>query len=481
MVKIQNEINSIIKEIEVSESKYEQAVDSYNSIANYICESKLSCYSPTIKLQGSFKLGTAIKPLTDEASYDIDIVCCLSKLRVTDLSQFELKEKCGEIVAEYARSMNMKNDVKESRRCWTLNYVDVDNFHVDILPSIPLGENNDGLLAITDSTNINYKIITTDWETSNPQIYAEWFKKISNFDIYLQEYSLINRVGVEKVPEFKVRTPLQKIVQILKRHAEVYFFNNLEHKPSSIIITTLVAKQYANACQRYDNFLDVIKYIISNINDGLNFKNGKICVLNPVNLDEDLSIKWSEDNKYLDAYYSWIRQLRADFIIDNFEIDFPSQIKSIKRCLFIGEKEPLIDVSSLTHHKNPIWRMNIVEDVYIECSVTFHGFRSKKIKSGTPICKNCDLIFKAKGKNIKRYEIWWQITNTGNEALSKGCLRGDFYESELNEGKRVRKETTAYKGYHYAEVYLVKEGVCYGKSAPFEVVIVDGFDDSFLK
>lgn len=31
-----------------------------------------------MKRQGSFKLGTAIRPLTEDGSYDIDIVCKLN-------------------------------------------------------------------------------------------------------------------------------------------------------------------------------------------------------------------------------------------------------------------------------------------------------------------------------------------------------------------------------------------------------------------
>ena len=54
----------------------------------------------------------------------------------------------------------------------------------------------------------------------------------------------------------------------------------------------------------------------------------------------------------------------------------------------------------------------------------------------------------------------------------KACqLRGDFYNSHIVEGKKVRKETTAYIGEHYVEAYIVKDGICFGKSAPFCVVI----------
>lgn len=73
------EIKEIINEIDVSESNYEKASNRYKAIANYIKESDLAEYSPDIYLQGSIKLGTAIKPLTEDGAYDIDIVCNMTK------------------------------------------------------------------------------------------------------------------------------------------------------------------------------------------------------------------------------------------------------------------------------------------------------------------------------------------------------------------------------------------------------------------
>ena len=155
-ITISREIKSIIEELDVSYSKYEIATNRYNSIANYIKNSELSKNSPDIYLQGSFKLGTAIKPLTEDGAFDIDIVCNFTKLRRNDQSQYSLKNNLGEIVKSYAKAQSMSSGPEESKRCWTLKYVDESNFHIDILPSVPLNEKNDGFIAITDKTHENY-------------------------------------------------------------------------------------------------------------------------------------------------------------------------------------------------------------------------------------------------------------------------------------------------------------------------------------
>ena len=202
---IPKEIKSLIEELDVSDSKYEKATQRYNSIADYIKNSELSSYRPDIYLQGSFKLGTAIKPLTEDGAYDIDIVCNFTGLRREGQSQFSLKYDLGKIVKSYAKSQSMSNDPEESKRCWTLKYVDENNFHIDILPSVPLNEKDDGYIAITDKSNNNYYEVSTDWETSNPKGYAKWFRDVSKFSIYQEEVAKRFYASIEKIPDIRLK------------------------------------------------------------------------------------------------------------------------------------------------------------------------------------------------------------------------------------------------------------------------------------
>ena len=410
-------------------------------------------------MQGSFKLGTASKPLTDDGAYDIDIVCNFTRLRRNNQSQFSLKYDLGEIVKSYAKAQSMSNEPEESKRCWTLKYVDENNFHIDILPSVPLNEKNDGFIAITDKTHDNYFKITSNWETSNPKGYAKWFRDISKFSTYQKEVAKRFYASIEKVPEYRVRTPLQRIVQILKRHAEVCFEKDIKYKPSSIIITTLAAKQYQPASTIYSDFLDIINYIIEHLKDAIEFRNGKPCVYNPVNKEEVLSNKWDKDRSYFE------------------------KTKFIRNSLFKnnGEQFPIVNVNSISHHQNSKWKESLIKDVSIKASYLYKGFRWKKIESGTKLNKHGSLKFEVQADGLQGYEIWWQVTNTGREAELANSLRGGFYNSELVEGKRVRKESTRYTGRHYVEAYLVKNGICYGKSIPFEIIITDKFSMDFAQ
>lgn len=136
--------------------------------------------------------------------------------------------------------------------------------------------------------------------------------------------------------------------------------------------------------------------------------------------------------------------------------------------------------NTISHHQNSKWSEHLIKPVSIKTSYLLKGFRWREIKSGTKLNKHGSLKFEVQASDLKDYDIWWQVTNTGREAELANSLRGGFYNSELVEGKRVRKESTLYTGRHYVEAYLVKNGICYGKSNPFEVIITDKFSIEFI-
>lgn len=482
-ITIQPKLKELIDKIDVSDSHYEKAIRRYESIAKYIKNSNMTKYHPDIYIQGSFKLGTAIRPITEDGKYDIDIVCNFTNLKRNTQTQYRLKSDIGLLLEEYVKINGMTNPATESKRCWTINYVDDGNFHVDILPSVPLFEIDNGFIAITDKRNPHYTKYTLDWETSNPKGYAQWFREQSNYDYYQKEVSKRFYAKIEKVPCYKVKTPLQRIVQIFKRHAEVMFENDMEYKPSSVIITTLVANQMSQAVSLYDNLLDMMSFIVQNIENGIEIENGRPFVANPVNRNEILSGKWDKDKRYFEAFNNWLIQLKMDFNIKQVDYSPNERIANIERSLFKKREfdAPMVLMDDIKHHKNMKWAFKDLIVVRIKTSFNYRKKGYKTIKSRTPLSKGGRLKFEVIADNLKNYEIYWQITNTGKEAIDANCLRGDFYSSEIFEGKRVRTESTSYLGYHYVEAFLVKNGVCYGKSTPFEVNVIDGVNFDFLK
>lgn len=313
-------------ELDISDTKYEEAEKRYNAVAEWLArsESRIRKYSPEIYVQGSFGLGTVIKPTSLDGEYDIDAVAKLD-LSAVDVSQKELKGLIGDEIKGYAISQGLKKKPKEGKRCWTIEYADASKFHMDVLPSIPNEEAFRLLLeekgvqsdwtrhaiGITDNLMPNYAKKGVRWPVSNPKGYAGWFKsqmQPAANEIFGKSVTLMESfVHVEDVPIYRIKTPLQRVVQILKHHRDL-MYGDRDDKPISIIITTLAAHAYQNE----QNILDALVNIVKNMSENIDDRQGRKWIVNPVNPLENFADKWTLYPKRQIEYYRWQKALQDD-------------------------------------------------------------------------------------------------------------------------------------------------------------------------
>ena len=330
-------LEAIAEALDISESYYEHAVKCYKALSGWLQrdESAVARYNPEIYPQGSFLLGTVTKPLSDTEAYDVDLVCEL-KLQKTEISQKQLKELVGQEIKSYARANDINSQPEESRHHWTLNYVDGAQFHVNILPAIPdvesfkefiasrgsaLSDWSDSTIAITDNTFPKYCRIDTDWPHRNPKGYAEWFRSY-----------------IDDVPAYKVKTPFQRVIQILKRHRDIWFDKNKsayaeKAKPSSFIITTLAARAYDNQVDLQQALMKIVTGIQGYI---AAYKKGVVVIPNPVNSLENLADKWQEHPIRRVCFEDWLKQVYSDLTEALALDDIQNVGQSLKSCL--GER-----------------------------------------------------------------------------------------------------------------------------------------------
>jgi hypothetical protein len=318
-------LEKLSESLEVPSSRYEEAEEHYKAVGNWLGDagSELVSYEPEIYPQGSFRLGTAIKPLSEADEYDIDLVCEL-RLNKKQVSQKQLKHMIGDRLKAHDTYRKMLGK-EEGRRCWTLNYADGAQFHMDILPAIPDEEKYKVMLTehkvpiglaehaicITDNTNLNFDTIDDSWPRSNPRGYAEWFKNrmIVRFESRLRVLAAAMEASVEEVPEYRVKTPLQQVVQILKRHRDMVFCDDKDDKPISVIITTLAAHAYNNE----EDLLDALTKIVNGMSAHISTHAGASWVPNPVNPMENFADKWQEHPAREVKFRGWLRQVQDDF------------------------------------------------------------------------------------------------------------------------------------------------------------------------
>jgi hypothetical protein len=322
-------LEELVKLLDIPPGYYQKAVDRYQSMSEHFHrpDSVIAQLDPSVYPQGSFRLGTVIRPLFPEEGYDLDLVCriALSKARET---QRQVKDLVGTEVNSYSKGQNFSAPPEEKRRCWTQEYQDEVHFHMDVLPSIPNDGNAISLLeikgvapaiarealAITDNTSDDYDLAGGRWPRSNPKGYAIWFEsRMDQGGVATEKRREIqNRMtesyaSIDDVPTYRLKTPLQRSIQLLKRHRDQMFREDPDGKPISIIITTLAAHAYNGET----DLASALQGILSQMGSFVRQSTPRI--QNPADADEDFADRWNRQLE--DNFWTWLRQAQHDFAL----------------------------------------------------------------------------------------------------------------------------------------------------------------------
>ena len=346
-------LENVAEEIDIPPSKYQDAIDRYEAVGRWLEKGQYlgSVGDPRIYPQGSFRLGTVVRPIRGgvEAGYDIDLVCeLLIPKHLTDASS--VKMVVGRRLYEHLTYRTLLDE--EGKRCWTLEYVEQDGigFHLDVLPSVPDPHGPlDTAIAITNKKNTTY-----NWSASNPKGYSEWFKgrnrEAFNLVLMEQKRSIQSRAStiyasVDDVPDQLVRTPLQRSIQIMKRHRDSKFNHgaNNDYAPISIIITTLAAQLYHAESDVFSALTGIVSKLHTYAelvekrsldwtrapsNLITRTPDGKWYIGNPVNSEENFADRWHEDNDArARAFFSWVAALKED-LVDILTVRRPETVRS---------------------------------------------------------------------------------------------------------------------------------------------------------
>lgn len=330
-------LQALVEEIRVSEHADGLARDRYDSLGRWLDrpDSTLHGLQPVIYPQGSFLLGTAIRPVGDGDAYDVDLVVLLEKASRELFTQARLKAMVGKEIQAYAKANNLKAEPEPKRRCWTLEYADSVRFHLDVLPALPASRDQivqnlglDGtrafestrggldktVIAITDEKDKGFHDPAGRWPLSNPKGFGAWFRLTQEANIKEQIDSGLLRNGqvkaqVEDVPLHEVLTPLQATVMLLKRHRDAVFDGD-EDKPISVIITTLAGEAYCGERTieaTLARVLPAMRLRIANLSPVAE-------ILNPSLPNENFADKWPMTPRKRSNFEAWIAQVNEDFL-----------------------------------------------------------------------------------------------------------------------------------------------------------------------
>jgi len=531
-------LQTLIESIELPDSAEKAAERRYKALGDWFDrnESSLRAHRPHIFPQGSFAIGTAIAPLSQEDGYDLDLACKLrTGISRKSHAQVTLKKLVKDELNAFRKAYQILEPLEEMNRCWRLKYKDELKFHEDIVPAIPADtgrttELTERLVAvgrdrpfaerlaagstwITDRTRHSFSQISDDWLRSNQEGYKDWFLSRMRPGV-----DAVNKMEakVDSLPNYPRKDPLQRVVQLLKRHRDVMFQDESTKKsrPISIIITTLVARDHQPG-------LDLATSMELALNNLQAFREGNFDhVWNPADPTEEFTDKWNDGKhtelKLKENFHGWIEQVCTDFrrylATGNMETLYDDAGEGLRiarplggnlavipptisgavsptardaTSIGINEADPITALhrggTKLLHRvksffpwmATPTWKFRGTGTVIIRA--TREG---AQVQSGQIMPKGIYIDFAVLSSNGGSYplpdgfNVHWQVVNTGQDAFKAGTdqLRGGFYPSDP-PGRR--REHTQYRGIHWVRAFVVnrRNNTCIASSERFFVAI----------
>jgi hypothetical protein len=389
-------------------------------------------------LQGSYKFGTLLKPVSKDEEYDVDVGLYFhwdSDERAHPAAS-QLRSWVQEELEEYARGVAEIREVEDppKERCSRASYV--SQFHIDI-PVYHLDPRRDVR---------RLACLSGDWEPSDPKAIYIWFKEL--------------------VPNPQ-RERLRRIVRYLKAWAAVAFNDRATARPSSVLLTVAAAQAF-DTIQSWEIFStaddeDTLIKVVKSIYDRLSVD---ARVWNPVDEDEDLNRIPADDR---DIFISRLRELREAALAAEDAPDEASAALAWSRVFsYLMPLPETSEVEVVEEESNRA--LMVLPEVRIEVFGRNPRRQLATYANEVPsVAKNCDLEFTITNPHIlpAYAEIEWTVRNRGGEA---GNI-GDLGHRRVGTHMTRAEEHTAYTGLHYMDCVVRSNGTVYAvRRIPVNVV-----------
>jgi hypothetical protein len=304
---------ALCRDLEPSEAQMKSAQVSYEALGQYLASSDHPYLRRvTVYVHGSTALGTTVRPV-GKVEHDVDLIAHAPDFPLSRPAA-ELKELVGRVLRANGRYVAM---LEEKKRCWRLNYA--HEFHLDITPSIPNPGCGNGGELVPD------KLVRT-FKPTNPRGYKKLFEKRAAL---MPARRLRKAMAADAAAESTVegfpqqrghKGVLRLIVQLLKRHRDMWFLNkDREIAPISIIITTLAAQayEYCVTHHTFDTELDILVDTIRMMPHFIEYRfensQRQAWVPNETTEGENFADRWNSDPRRAVAFTQWHAQALADF------------------------------------------------------------------------------------------------------------------------------------------------------------------------
>ncbi len=145
---------------------------------------------------------------------------------------------------------------------------------------------------------------------------------------------------------------------------------------------------------------------------------------------------------------------------DIFGTDFPKYEKEETEAKLINE-----NYRDTEEYIESLYPVHILYDLKIDCEIKQNGFRNGLLRdflvNKIRLLPNKSLRFYIDKIEVPYpYQVKWKVTNRGEQAIKRDCIRGQIVD---DAGSLEKKETTNFKGSHFVECYVIKDNMVVAK------------------
>lgn len=449
-MKLIKHFNSFLSDhVNLSESRLQSLDSRANSVSKFLKtgDDPISSRYIGIIPQGSYAHRTMINPVAKDDEFDADVL-----LEMEENADWSAKDYVEELYKVFYASGTYGHMVSRHAHCVKVDYA--NDFHIDVVPYLE----RHGSHYVT---NRDYDL----FELTNPEGFNEWLD------------------GKNTIASGR----LVKVIRLFKYLRD--YKNTFSAK--SIILNILLGGRVNSVLllgdsKRYCDLPTAFTNILSDLNDYLQSNPSMPSVDDPSCPGQNFNHRWNE-NQYqnfrnrVKLYHDWARAAfdeidRAESIRlwrkifgDSFaEAPAASIAKSSATAVAVRnytDTEQFIDRDyGIPEILDARYKVTTTANV-----VAKDGFRNFNLRRhGNAVGPDRIIEFRVSECTVPgSYQIYWKVRNTGLEARSADCVRGQI---ERDNGSRSRREPTKYRGKHYVECYVVLDGICVAKD--HQVVVI---------
>jgi len=438
--------NFLDESVNLNNSRISLLDDRTAAITNFLKNSELlKDHFIDVIPQGSYAHKTIIKPVRTTDEFDADVLLYLEE--VDGWSACDYVENLYKLFRDNATYRDM---VSRKTRCVTIDYA--NDFHIDIVPYIE----RHGLKYITNRHENRY-------ELTDPEKFTEW----------LDERNRITKHHFVKV---------MRLLKYLRDYKRTFSIK-------SIILSTLVGEQVNDAAllensSCYDDTPTTLYSVMNRLKKYVQENIFLPTIADPGGTGENFSDRWDQDgwanfrnkmlfyaDKVADAYNDENKESSLAKWREIFGDDLKKADQSNERGLQAEGKniesydktEEHIDDLGIPLRLDPSYLVRLGGRVAKK-----PGFREYVLSSkGNMVGPGRDIHFKIEKCTVPQpYKVYWKTLNRGPEAIRRNCVRG-----QLIEGNDTHHEPTSFRGNHFVECYIVKDGICVAKDRQSVLIV----------